>query len=144
MSELWFTGNISHLKASEVQKHLARCRPPDSAPTLPERPEIAWAGQRGWDPGYPGPSLVHSLYSTQKTFTPPETRLMGLEHRQESVTLTWRQHDCGGQEGREGQKTMSVNFCRSTRPQEFLSSFMEPLIGDCEQTESMLHSCWLV
>ena len=25
---------------------------------------------------------------------------------------------------------MSVNFCRSTQPQEFLSSFMEPLIGD--------------
>lgn len=69
------------------------------------------------------------LSTPHKTFTPPETRLMGLEHRQESVTLDLKTTRLWGQEG-EGQKTMSVNFCRSTRPQEFLSLFVEPLIGD--------------
>lgn len=84
-----------------------------------------------------------SALSAWQTFTLPKTRLRGWKIQRCLSRWTWRQQGMWGQE-EEGQKRMSVNFCWSTWPQELLSSFMEPLIGDCKQTESMLQSCSLI
>lgn len=90
-----------------------------------------------------------TLYSTQ-IFMPPKTCLMGLEDEGGLPHWIWRQYGLRGQEGK-GQKRMTVNFCWSTWPQEFLPSFIEPLIGEwteisrlVQQPKWMMPSWWLL
>lgn len=83
---------------------------------------------------------LQSIFPLLQTFTHPQTRLTGPERCHIELEDNM---GCGVRKG-QSRKKMSVNFCWSTWPQEFLSSFMEPLIRNCEQRESMLQFCWLV